>query len=479
MRLRGVVVEHALERALEHLHAERELACRACARRCCARPRAGPSDGAGSGDPRRRTRRAPRRAVSQNAAVVDLVAGPRIEDRVRQRRGLDAALGRAAGCAARRAAVACRRTPIKKARTEPQPRDHAAMLHRLGRGPALPHRRRCRASAACLRTSDDDFVVDEEPAYVPRGYGRSRVRADREARADDAEGRRAHRARARRASRATSASPGMKDRHAVTRQWLSLPPPVTPEAAQRARARRRRVLEAARHPHKLRTGHVRANRFVLRVRGRRRTTPPHARARSSTRSPKAARRAELVRRAAVRHGTATTRRAACAIVRGEQRPPRDRKLARLLVSALQSRAVQRLARRAARAMACTRRVHRRRHPAQARRRPCSTVRGPERPTSRGSSPASSASPGRCSAIACARPPDGSAGRRARGDDPRRGGSRRATRSRACARSPRARAATPRSRSRDAARVRTSTTTAIEVAFTLPAARTRPRSCARS
>lgn len=60
---------------------------------------------------------------------------------------------------------------------------------------------------------------------------------------------------------------GMKDRHAVTRQWLSLPPPVTPEQALALSLEGVQILEARRHPHKLRTGHVRANRFVLRVTG--------------------------------------------------------------------------------------------------------------------------------------------------------------------------------------------------------------------
>ena len=60
---------------------------------------------------------------------------------------------------------------------------------------------------------------------------------------------------------------GMKDRHAVTRQWLSLPPPVTPEAAQALALDGIAILEAVRHNHKLRTGHVRQNRFALRVRG--------------------------------------------------------------------------------------------------------------------------------------------------------------------------------------------------------------------
>jgi tRNA pseudouridine13 synthase len=126
---------------------------------------------------------------------------------------------------------------------------------------------------------------------------------------------------------------GMKDRHAVTRQWLSLPPPVTPEAALALHLDNVSVLEAARHPHKLRTGHVRANRFVLRIRG----VGDDASHRAS---------AILAQLAAApgapnwygeqrfgRDGDNAAK--GLAIVQGAK-PPRDRKLARLLVSSLQS-----------------------------------------------------------------------------------------------------------------------------------------------
>jgi len=118
-----------------------------------------------------------------------------------------------------------------------------------------------------LRTTDDDFFVDEEPAYLPSGAG-DHVFVKIEKRD----------LTTRRATQLIAAAfglpndrdlgvAGMKDRHAVTRQWISLPPPLTPEAALALAIDGIRVLEAARHPHKLRTGHVRANRFKLRVRG--------------------------------------------------------------------------------------------------------------------------------------------------------------------------------------------------------------------
>jgi tRNA pseudouridine13 synthase len=55
---------------------------------------------------------------------------------------------------------------------------------------------------------------------------------------------------------------GLKDRHATTRQWLSVPD-VDPQAAMAATVDGLRVLEAARHGNKLRIGHLRGNRFEV------------------------------------------------------------------------------------------------------------------------------------------------------------------------------------------------------------------------
>ncbi|MBT8496392.1 MAG: tRNA pseudouridine(13) synthase TruD [Deltaproteobacteria bacterium] len=59
---------------------------------------------------------------------------------------------------------------------------------------------------------------------------------------------------------------GLKDKHGVTQQQLSLPPPASPEAALAIEHPQLRVLEASRHGNKLRTGHLRGNRFRLIVR---------------------------------------------------------------------------------------------------------------------------------------------------------------------------------------------------------------------
>jgi tRNA pseudouridine13 synthase len=183
-----------------------------------------------------------------------------------------------------------------------------------------------------LRTTPDDFFVDEEPAYPPSGAG-DHVFVHIEKRGMTTP------QAVERIARALAVQPrdvgvaGMKDRHAVTRQWLSLPPPVTPEAVRGLALDDIAIVEVARHPHKLRTGHVRANRFVLRVRGVGEAAEARARAiLDQLAAPPGAPNWYGEQRFGKAGDNAER---GLAIVRGE-RPPRDKKLARLLVSSLQS-----------------------------------------------------------------------------------------------------------------------------------------------
>lgn len=59
---------------------------------------------------------------------------------------------------------------------------------------------------------------------------------------------------------------GLKDKQAVTTQWLSFPAAGQPDPAALA-GEGFRVLEVSRHQNKLRTGHLRGNRFRVVVRG--------------------------------------------------------------------------------------------------------------------------------------------------------------------------------------------------------------------
>jgi tRNA pseudouridine13 synthase len=116
-----------------------------------------------------------------------------------------------------------------------------------------------------LSRSPGDFRVREIPAYSPSGEGEHLfVRFEkRELNTPDA---------VTAIARALGVDPrgagwaGLKDRHAVTEQWASF----AGADAGRALALELegiRVLEAVRHPHKLRTGHLRGNAFEVVVRG--------------------------------------------------------------------------------------------------------------------------------------------------------------------------------------------------------------------
>ena len=115
-----------------------------------------------------------------------------------------------------------------------------------------------------FRSTPEDFEVDEEPAYPPSGTGdhafafiekRGLTTNDAVRALCDCVG----------ADPKAAGWAGLKDRHAVTRQWISIFG-ASPDALIRAEVEGIRVLEAALHPQKLRTGHLRANRFRIRLR---------------------------------------------------------------------------------------------------------------------------------------------------------------------------------------------------------------------
>src|SRR5262245_30618677 len=123
---------------------------------------------------------------------------------------------------------------------------------------------------------------------------------------------------------------GMKDRAAIARQWLSFALPIAAPLPEKIELDGVRVLEVIRHQHKLRRGHIRANRFAITIRG-----GDAARASAVL---------DLIRRTGApntfgpqrfgRDGDNATR--AASFIRGETRPPRDRRFRDLMVSALQS-----------------------------------------------------------------------------------------------------------------------------------------------
>ncbi len=132
--------------------------------------------------------------------------------------------------------------------------------------PPLPYRTHALPGiGGRIRTVDADFAVDEVPAYPPSGDG-DHVFVHIEKRGlTTVEAVRRLAVLAQVPAKDIGWA-GMKDRHAVTRQWLSLPPPARPEAVLDRDTPELTVLAAVRHRHKLRTGHLRGNRFTLIVR---------------------------------------------------------------------------------------------------------------------------------------------------------------------------------------------------------------------
>lgn len=181
-----------------------------------------------------------------------------------------------------------------------------------------------------MRSTDDDFAVDEIAPYAPSGSG-DHVFARIEKRGLTTPVAVQQIARALGVKDRDIGVAGMKDRHAVTRQWISLPPPVTPEQVLALALDNLTVLEATRHNHKLRTGHVRANRFRIVVRGATDVEVARAVLTELARAPGAPNWYGEQRFGRDGDNAAKGR----AILAGE-RVTNDRKLARLMVSALQS-----------------------------------------------------------------------------------------------------------------------------------------------
>jgi tRNA pseudouridine13 synthase len=116
-----------------------------------------------------------------------------------------------------------------------------------------------------LRVRLDDFDVEEIPAYEPGGEG-EHVWVWIEKRDLTTPMAAARLAAAAGVPERDVGWAGMKDRRAVTRQWLSLPHGADPAALERFEDAGLRVLRVTRHKNKLRTGHLAGNRFALVVR---------------------------------------------------------------------------------------------------------------------------------------------------------------------------------------------------------------------
>jgi tRNA pseudouridine13 synthase len=116
-----------------------------------------------------------------------------------------------------------------------------------------------------IKSQPDDFEVEEVPAYRPSGQG-DHLYLWVEKRGLGAE------FFVRQVARRLGLAPGevgtagLKDRHAVTRQWLSVPAAVQDRLGQ-LDGDGIRVLAVERHGNKLKPGHLHGNRFRILIRG--------------------------------------------------------------------------------------------------------------------------------------------------------------------------------------------------------------------
>lgn len=118
--------------------------------------------------------------------------------------------------------------------------------------------------AGRIKVEPEDFEVEEIPAYLPSGSGEFLYfRIEKR----DLGAQYFLKEVARRLGIAIGdvGSAGLKDRRAVTRQWISAPASAEPNLAQ-LDGDGIRVLEVSRHSNKLRAGHLHGNRFRILVR---------------------------------------------------------------------------------------------------------------------------------------------------------------------------------------------------------------------
>jgi tRNA pseudouridine13 synthase len=115
-----------------------------------------------------------------------------------------------------------------------------------------------------LKERPSDFVVHELPAYDPCGEG-EHVLVEIEKSGLSTFDAIEHVSRKLKVPRRDIGYAGLKDTNAVTRQWMSVRG-VTPEAVNDVASDKIKVLFADRHRNKLRVGHLRGNRFSVKVR---------------------------------------------------------------------------------------------------------------------------------------------------------------------------------------------------------------------
>lgn len=115
-----------------------------------------------------------------------------------------------------------------------------------------------------IRARDEDFEVEEVPSYEPSGSGEHLyLWVEKKGVAPEFFAQTIARKLGTHPGNVGTA--GLKDRHAVTRQWVSVPRECEPRVAK-LDGDGVRVLKTGLHTNKLKPGHLRGNRFVILIR---------------------------------------------------------------------------------------------------------------------------------------------------------------------------------------------------------------------
>lgn len=121
-----------------------------------------------------------------------------------------------------------------------------------------------------LKSVPEDFVVEEVPVYLPSGTG-DHLFLWIEKRDVSSEQLLQHLAATLKIHRNVIGVAGLKDRRAITRQWVSVPVECQ-DLVQSLSTDRIHLLESKQHSNKLKTGHLKGNRFTIVLR----TSEPNA-----------------------------------------------------------------------------------------------------------------------------------------------------------------------------------------------------------
>jgi tRNA pseudouridine13 synthase len=121
-------------------------------------------------------------------------------------------------------------------------------------------------ATANLRTQADDFIVDEELSFTPTGHGEHLLLLVEKIGQNTQYVAKQIAAAAGLKARLVSYA-GLKDRHAVTRQWFCLPVPIKQELHyQDWNIEGVRILQTVRHQRRLKLGSIKQNHFQLKLR---------------------------------------------------------------------------------------------------------------------------------------------------------------------------------------------------------------------